>query len=212
MDQLFFEQAPNVRTLVFKPSSLSVAWLEAVTSVENKSQVVFTRSKSVLSWIDMPNKLLEIPTGFSSLAESDGLGNSIEKAIYLFKKIVSLIKVWASSLLICWEEGILSLSKSQLKVINSSSFLATFALFLKSIIDMNKNFRRVFVGSKKYSFKFCLLLLAKKICTCVMCLFGILGMVLYEPPQSQWIFLSISTFSLSLSISKYYYCRVIYSN
>lgn len=213
MDPFFFEPH-HAQTLVFKPASLSVAWHEALTSIENnKTHQVFRRSKSALHWIDMPNKILEIPRTFSLILNSEGMGVLLEEIIRCFKKIFWIIKVWASGFLLCHEEGVLSLSHSQVSWINASGFLATFVFFLKSSTDINKNFRKViFSEPDQLNFKFGLLILVKKICSCVMCLFGLLGMILSETALSQWIFLGISTFSLSLSISKYYYKRLFNTN
>ncbi|NGX59383.1 MAG: hypothetical protein KR126chlam3_00534 [Chlamydiae bacterium] len=207
--QLSIHDPTVCQNLVFKPSLRCLDWA-AVASREvaatSEARKVFSRSNSLLSWMGMPKKIHNLERSVVSLSHYGSLGEYIEKIITVFKRFTSLIGIFVSAIQIAYQEGVISLSKYQLTFLDTVGFIGSFALFLKSITDIKKNFVLVFssrIGS--YTFNLSLLKLIGKICGLATGIFGMYTFAFGGGLQAKWIMLGISTISLITTISKYYF-------
>lgn len=205
MKALDFSDPAVTQNLAFKPSLRALDWMNKGTEEALQARTVCCRSNSILSVMDMPNKVSKLGKSVVSLSNYGTCGDFFDRIINVFKKFTSLIGVVVSGVQIAHEEGVLALSDCQFSILDGIGFAGSLALFLKSTTAIKKNISLLSthrVGS--YEFNLSLLKLVGRICGLVTGIFGLATFALNGGLQARYVMLGISTISLTISISKYY--------
>ncbi|NGX47046.1 MAG: hypothetical protein K1000chlam3_00415 [Chlamydiae bacterium] len=199
--------------LAFKPSLRCLAWANEPTEQALRSHWICSRSNSLLNVMDMPTKVSKLGKSIVSLSHYGTLGEYIERIINVFKKFTSIIGIFVSGIQIAHEEGMILLTSYQFSILDTIGFVGSSALFLKSMTGIKKNFGQLMSSQRwGYAFNLALLKLIGRICGLVTGIFGMITFAFGGGIHAKWVMLGISTISLSMSISKYYFISLYPKN
>lgn len=210
----WLDKPSKIKKSVLKPIVKTLDW---ATFTKGKLPEPAKDARKLISRITDGQKWLDIPRNVGKLISSVGKvgrGNLIgEKALHsvgAFKNFTTVASTGACALEICHDEGLLTLSPQHLMVINVIGFLSSLALFLKSAFDITKIFtelKQAKLLDKEFNLNF--LNLAIKVCSLVAGFFGMAVFLLTGELATTPMLLGISSFSLILYFSKYYYNRLL---
>lgn len=200
----------KLRKPLFKPMVKALDWAEliqgALPQLAKDSRKLLSRISDGLSVFNLPNKGNKLLRSFTLAYSGETIGEKAVGSIVALKNSTSIAGVGAGAVEVMHEQGLFTLSPYQLLILNIFGFICSSVLVLKSLADMNKTFN-VITQQELWSpeFNSNLLYVAKKISRLSIGLFAMVFFLFGGEFAAPYVLLGLSSFSLVLSLSRYYY-------
>ncbi len=200
----------KLRKPLFKPMMRALDWAEliqgALPQLAKDSRKLLSRISDGLSVFDLPSRGNKLLRSFTLAYAGETVGEKAVGSIGALKNSTSIAGVGAVAVEVMHEHGLFTLSPHQLLILNIFGFICSSVLVLKSLADLNKTFN-VITQQELWCTEFNsnLLYLANKICRLTIGLIG-MGFFLFGGElAAPYLLLGLSSFSLVLSLTRYYY-------
>ncbi len=205
-------RSDGIKNLALDPTIKLLDWKKYFFGLSNKlreTRHALSRSKYAIGLFDLSRKWKKLKTSIHVLDFGRPVLEVTEKSVFVFKNTMSLAKMSSCTGEILHDEGVISLTTRQLVVLKTVGIVGCFATFLKTLFDIKKI---IYDLQKTYpedpARRYDLLQLVKKICVLICSVLAMMAFALGGEVVAKWVILSLSTASLSLSISKYYYKKL----
>ncbi len=194
---------------VIKPVIKALDWAElikgALPKLAKDSRKVLKRVTDGLGCIELPTKGNKLIKSFTLALSGTTLADKAVGSIQTLNHSTTIVDTGAAAVEVMHEAGLFSLSERQLLFLNIFGFICSFALVLKSLVDINKTVTMLNQDETWNP----VLILAKKICRLVLGIFGMAFFLLGAELASPYLLLGVSSLSLVFSITKTIYNRTV---
>ncbi|MBS0628994.1 MAG: hypothetical protein JSS30_02075 [Verrucomicrobia bacterium] len=205
----------KIRKPFIKPVIKALDWAElirgALPKLAKDSRKVLKHFCNGLGVLDLPTKGVKLLKSFTVACEGASIGERAVASIRALNHSTSIVGLSAGAVEVMHETGLVTLSASQLLMINMFGFICSFVLVIKSLADINKTFNIITyekLWSRNFNSNF--LLLVNKICRLALGLFA-MGFFVFgaEFTAAPYLLLGLSSSSLILSIARKSYNYII---
>lgn len=196
---------------VIKPVIKALDWAElikgALPKLAKDSRKVLKRVSDGLGVLELPLKRDKLLRSFNLALSGATIGEKAAFSIETLNCSTSIAGTGVAAVETAHDLGAFSLSANQLLMLNIFGFICSCILVIKSFMDIQKTFTKL----KHDETWNPVLILAKKICQLILGCFGMAFFFLGGGFASPYLFLGVSTLSLTISITKdiYNYNRSI---
>jgi hypothetical protein len=196
--------SPLKKGIDFAEIGLGVVPKERLSAFRN----VLASSSRALSFIELPKKLNKICRHVTVLYQWRQAENVAEVGLNLFNDGTSVVNSAGGLLTFANDEGLLTLSGSQLIYLNALGLLGSVAVTAKSAQDLKKTVGQFWNNPDPQQQMPLLIDLICRISALALGIFGILTFACGGELIVKGVILGISLLSLSLSICKYFYSNL----
>jgi len=212
----YLKRPIGVRKLLLRPPIKVLDWADVIVSglrqPLKECRTLFGRTNHFLGYCNFPEKIIRFARSVKFLGEQIHHGTAFDvsrASTKVFRSAAVPTGMIADTCLIAHGEGLLSLSLTGVQILNTVGFLGSFSLFIKSVFDLKPMFEQLQMAKQgEYPLKLALMNCLYKVSRLALGLFGMLIFAVGGGLATKVALLAVSSCTLALSISRYYYKKL----